>query len=120
MVVARSEDGTRETGKARFFVTLLPSVTEAESTVITVAPSSLRIVPVAAAVPSVAFTGADNVTEKVSFGSRVASPQTVTEILVEVLPAGMLTVPPVLMKSIPELQDAPPVAWPLPERLDNV
>ena len=112
MVVARFEAGTRETGKARLVVPLLPSVTEAEATVITVAPSSLRMVPVAVAVPRVAFTGADNVTVNVSSNSIVVSLQTVTEIVVEVLPEGMLTVPPVLMKSTPEVQDAPPVAVP--------
>jgi hypothetical protein len=55
--------------------------------------SSLTIVPVATASPSVAFTGADSVAVKVSSGSTAVSPTTPTENVFDVSPAAKLSGP---------------------------
>lgn len=55
--------------------------------------SSLRMVPVAVAVPMVALAGAERVTVKPSFGSTVASALAITTIVCDEEPAGKVTVP---------------------------
>ena len=75
-------------------VTCPPPTFTAVTSVGVVAPSSLRIVPVAAAVPmTVPALGLDSVTVKFSLGSTVASPATLTVIALLVSPAAKLTVP---------------------------
>ena len=75
--------------------------------------SSFRMVPVALAVPSTALVGVAKVRVSVSSGSRVVSPQTVTVAVPVVLPAGIVTVPLVLTKSMSVAQAGPPLAVPL-------
>ena len=73
----------------------------------TTAVSSLVMVPVAVAVPSVAPVGADSVTVRVSVGSTVVSPVTATLTCWESTPGAKVMVPDVAVKS------APAVAVPL-------
>jgi hypothetical protein len=59
----------------------------------TTTPSSLRIVPVPVPVAIVALLGADRLTVKVSFGSIVVSPATLTVIVCVVTPGANVSVP---------------------------
>ena len=61
----------------------------------------LIIVPVAAEVPSVAFTGADSNSVKVSSGSVVPSFMIGTYIVPVVAPTAIVSVPVVAAKSVP-------------------
>ena len=75
--------------------------------------SSLLIVPVAVVVaPRMAFVTAETVTVKVSLPSVIVSPQTVTSMLPELVFAAIVVEVPVLTKSTPAPQAAPPVAVP--------
>ena len=75
-------------------VTWPPPTFTAVTRVGVAAPSSLRMVPVAAAVPMVVpALGFDSVTVKFSPGSTVLSPATLTVIVLLVSPAAKLTVP---------------------------
>src|SRR4051794_17805045 len=81
------------TGKAAFLVPELPS---AMLTLLIARPgtgSSLRIVPVAVAVPRIALVGLLRVAVYVSFALLSGSPTTGTVMVPEVEPAGMVSVP---------------------------
>ena len=85
---------SRVTVNARFDVPLLPSDFDAlpiDTFGATTATSSLVIVPVAVAVPSVAPEGADSVTVNVSSCSTVVSPVTAMLMVLEVSPAAKVT-----------------------------
>ena len=75
---------------------LLPSAFDAlaiDTVGATTTASSLVMVPVAVAVPSLAPEGAESVTVNVSSGSTVASPVTATLIVLDVSPAANVKVP---------------------------
>ncbi len=74
-------------------VAVPPSVTVASPRLITTAPSSFRIVPVACPSAIVAFTAFDRFTRNVSSGSTVLSPLTATVIVPVVAPAGIVALP---------------------------
>ena len=70
-----------------------PSATDALATDTLGRTSSLTMVPVPVFVPSVAFTGFESVTVKVSFASYSLSPTTLTVIVAFREPAGIVTDP---------------------------
>ena len=88
-------DADRVTGKT----TELPSSPRASATLTD--GNWLIIVPVAAEVPSVAFTGADSNSVKVSSGSVVPSFMIGTYIVPVVAPTAIVSVPDVAAKSVP-------------------
>ncbi len=87
----------------------VPSVTVTSLMLIVGPASSLAIVAVALAAPSVAPVGPLRVTENDSFGSRVASPRTSTTMAFEVSPARNVSVPDVAVKSVPAAAVPPTV-----------
>ena len=71
--------------------------------------SSLTMVPVAVAVPRVALVGDDSFRDKVSSGSTVKSPATITTTDLAVSPAAKVMVPLAWVKSDPAVAVIPAV-----------
>src|SRR5688572_16315314 len=91
----------------KFVVPPLPSA-RVRLPIDSVGPSSLTIVPVPVAVLMVALPGLDRLTVKVWSGAPVVGPGRATGMVAGVLPAAMVSVPAVGVKSVPA------VAVPLP------
>ena len=92
-MIAAPLGALRVTGKLRVVEAPWPSVTVAEPMETVGAPSSLVIVPVPVAVPSVAFVGSLNCTGIVSSASASVSPRTETVTVFVVSPAAKVSVP---------------------------
>ena len=71
--------------------------------------SSLTMVPVAVAVPRVALVGDDSFRDKVSSGSTMESPATITTTDLAVSPAAKVMVPLAWVKSDPAVAVIPAV-----------